>query len=107
MHECYIEKNYAFQVISLKDNDSLSARLAREINANLMILMTDVNGIYTGPPGDNGSRLIHTYSPADSAKVTFGGKSRVGLGGMESKVQCMEELGHNTWSHTNKLYFWQ
>jgi glutamate 5-kinase len=72
-----------------------------------MILMTDVNGIYTGPPGENGSRPIHTYSPADSAKVTFGRKSRVGLGGMESKVQCMEELGHNTWSHTNKLYFWQ
>ena len=77
-------------VISLKDNDSLSAILAREINADLMILMTDVNGIYTGPPGENGSRPIHTYSPGDSAKVTFGRKSRVGLGGMESKIKAAE-----------------
>ena len=74
------------QVISLKDNDSLSARLAREVNADLMILMTDVDGIYTGPPGQNGSRLLSTYSPEDSTKIIFGNKSRVGLGGMESKV---------------------
>lgn len=70
----------------MKDNDSLSARLAREIRADLMILMTDVDGIYTGPPGQIGSRLLYTYSPQDSTKVTFGTKSRVGLGGMESKV---------------------
>lgn len=77
-------------VISLKDNDSLSARLAREVRADLMVLMTDVNGIYTGPPGQIGSRLLHTYSPDDRTKVTFGAKSRVGLGGMESKVKAAE-----------------
>lgn len=77
------------QVISLKDNDSLAARLAVEMNADLLILMSDVNGLYTSPPGTDGSRLIHTYSPStDNTSVVFEGKSRVGLGGMESKVKA-------------------
>ena len=74
-------------MISLKDNDSLAARLAVEMDSDLLILMSDVNGLYTSPPGTEGSRLIHTYSPfTDNTSVVFEGKSRVGLGGMESKV---------------------
>ena len=49
--------------------------------------MSDVNGIYTLPPNQEGARLLHTYSPSNNGFVTFGGKSRVGLGGMESKVK--------------------
>lgn len=57
------------------------------MDADLLILMSDVNGLYTSPPGTEGSRLIHTYSPStDNTSVVFEGKSRVGLGGMESKV---------------------
>jgi hypothetical protein len=77
------------QVISIKDNDSLAARIAAEVEADLMILLTDVPGLYSSPPGTPGSRLIHTYSPVGIAAgggVVFGEKSRVGLGGMDSKV---------------------
>ncbi|XP_013413324.1 delta-1-pyrroline-5-carboxylate synthase isoform X2 [Lingula anatina] len=84
-------------VISVSDNDSLAARLAVETDSDLLILMSDVNGIYTSPPGTEGSRLLHTYSPkTDSVNVVFGGKSRVGLGGMESKVKAATWcLGHD------------
>ncbi|XP_067933837.1 delta-1-pyrroline-5-carboxylate synthase-like [Watersipora subatra] len=76
-------------VISIKDNDSLAARLAVEINADLMLLLSDVDGIYTSPPGTDGARFLSTYSPdSDSSRVVFGGKSRVGLGGMEAKVSA-------------------
>ena len=78
------------QVISIKDNDSLAARLAVEVDADLMLLLSDVDGIYTSPPGTDGARFLSTYCPnSDSASVIFGTKSRVGLGGMDSKVSMI------------------
>lgn len=74
------------QVFSIKDNDSLAARLASEVQADLLILMSDVDGIYTCPPSEEGARLIHTYCPSNAVSIQFGQKSRVGLGGMDSKV---------------------
>ncbi|KAL2614202.1 hypothetical protein R1flu_025894 [Riccia fluitans] len=69
------------------DNDSLAALLALELRADLLILCTDVEGLYTGPPGDPKSKLIHTYLKEEhDGTVTFGEKSRVGTGGMTSKV---------------------
>ena len=73
-------------MISIKDNDSLAARLASEVQADLLILMSDVDGIYTCPPSEEGARLINTYCPETVGSIQFGGKSRVGLGGMDSKV---------------------
>ncbi|KAK4025968.1 hypothetical protein OUZ56_014999 [Daphnia magna] len=74
-------------VISIKDNDSLAARLAAEVQADLLILMSDVDGIYTCPPSEEGARLINTYSPNYAVNIQYGKKSRVGLGGMDSKVR--------------------
>lgn len=72
----------------------MAARLAVEIRANLMILMSDVNGIYTGPPDLEGSRLIKTYCPSmDETSVVFGSRSRVGTGGMDSKVRILLHNG--------------
>ncbi|CAL1537684.1 unnamed protein product [Lymnaea stagnalis] len=74
-------------VISVKDNDSLAARLASEMHAELLIIMSDVNGLYTAPPGMPESRLLHTYCP-EMDQVIIAGKSRVGTGGMDSKVKA-------------------
>ncbi|XP_074640408.1 delta-1-pyrroline-5-carboxylate synthase-like [Tubulanus polymorphus] len=85
-------------VISVKDNDSLAARLAVEIKAELLIIMSDVDGLYTTPPGESGSRLLHSFSPlAENINIVFGTKSRVGMGGMESKVKAASwALGKGT-----------
>lgn len=69
------------------DNDSLAALLALELKADLLILLSDVEGLYTGPPSDSQSQLIHTYIKEQHENtVTFGEKSRVGRGGMTAKV---------------------
>eukprot|EP01018_Ginkgo_biloba_P034535 Gb_39696 [translate_table: standard] len=73
------------------DNDSLAALLALELKADLLILLSDVEGLYSGPPSDPRSRLIHTYikEKLDEA-ITFGEKSRVGRGGMTAKVKAAD-----------------
>ncbi|KAM7435607.1 hypothetical protein ABFA07_014466 [Porites harrisoni] len=75
-------------VISLKDNDSLSALLSVELKADLLMMLSDVQGIYSGPPDQPESRLLDTFRPNDVTNIEFGEKSRVGRGGMESKVKA-------------------
>ncbi|XP_026681313.1 delta-1-pyrroline-5-carboxylate synthase-like [Diaphorina citri] len=74
------------KLISIKDNDSLAAMLAAEIQADLLILMSDVNGIYTKAPWEEGAKMIWTYTSEMRDTVQFGQKSKVGTGGMDSKV---------------------
>uniref|UniRef100_A0A2P2HYH1 Delta-1-pyrroline-5-carboxylate synthase-like n=1 Tax=Hirondellea gigas TaxID=1518452 RepID=A0A2P2HYH1_9CRUS len=74
--------------LDIKDNDSLASRLAVEIETDLMILMTNVDGIYNKPPSVEGARLIDTFNPAMIAELEFGEKSNVGTGGMDSKVKA-------------------
>ncbi|XP_009615342.1 delta-1-pyrroline-5-carboxylate synthase isoform X2 [Nicotiana tomentosiformis] len=71
------------------DNDSLAALLALELKADLLVLLSDVDGLYTGPPSDPQSELIHTYvKEKHEGLITFGDKSRVGRGGMTAKVKA-------------------
>ncbi|XP_044755927.1 delta-1-pyrroline-5-carboxylate synthase isoform X1 [Coccinella septempunctata] len=74
--------------ISLKDNDSLAAMLAAEIQSDLLILMSDVDGIYNKPPWEQGARFLHTFTSDLRNTIEFGQKSKVGTGGMDSKVNA-------------------
>lgn len=71
------------------DNDSLAALLAKELDAELLVLLTNVDGLFTGPPDAPDSNLIHTYCPDIHRElITFGEKSSVGRGGMTAKVDA-------------------
>lgn len=74
--------------LDIRDNDSLAARLASEVETDLLILMTDVDGIFNKPPGEEGARLIDNFSPNMISSLEFGAKSNVGTGGMDSKVKA-------------------
>ena len=77
--------------INVNDNDSLAAKLATLINSDLLLIMSDVDGVYNCPPSQSGSRLLHTFSPKHDAKmISFGEKSNVGTGGMESKISAAD-----------------
>lgn len=73
-------------VISVVDNDSLAANIATQMRADFMLLLSDVDGLYSGPPGKPGSRLMHRYMPDIANDVEFGAGSKVGRGGMQAKV---------------------
>jgi len=72
--------------LNITDNDSLASKVAVDVNADLAILMSDVDGIYDRPPKMDGAQLLHYFNPKNSDKIEFGEKSNVGTGGMESKV---------------------
>ncbi|XP_022982661.1 delta-1-pyrroline-5-carboxylate synthase-like isoform X2 [Cucurbita maxima] len=71
------------------DNDSLAGLLALELKADLLVLLSDVEGLYSGPPIDPTSKLIQTFvKEKHLGEITFGDKSRVGRGGMTAKVNA-------------------
>uniref|UniRef100_A0A6B2LHS9 Aspartate/glutamate/uridylate kinase domain-containing protein n=1 Tax=Arcella intermedia TaxID=1963864 RepID=A0A6B2LHS9_9EUKA len=76
------------------DNDSLAALIAAEVKADILILLSDVEGIYTCSPDDPQAQLITSYKPG--MEIVFGSKSRIGRGGMEAKIEaavkCMDHF---------------
>ena len=59
--------------IRFGDNDRLAALVAHLVHADLLVLLSDVDGLYDGPPSRPGSRLIpEVRSAADLAGVTIG-----------------------------------
>ncbi|KAG2685886.1 hypothetical protein I3760_10G147200 [Carya illinoinensis] len=79
------------------DNDSLAGLLASELKADLLVMLSDVEGLYSCPPSDPRSKLIHTYiKMKHQGEITFGHKSRLGRGGMTAKVEaavCAADAG--------------
>lgn len=72
------------------DNDRLSALVATKLEADLLVLFTDVGGLYERDPrSDPGARLIlQVDGPADLGSVVQGAGSAAGRGGMQSKVEA-------------------
>ncbi|MGN0395470.1 MAG: glutamate 5-kinase [Coprococcus sp.] len=75
--------------VSFGDNDTLSAIVASLTEADLLILLTDIDGLYTDDPRNNSdAKLIHTVDKIDEniksmAKDTA---TNVGTGGMATKI---------------------
>ena len=81
-----IRVNSFHHVQVVPDNDQLAAEVARAMEVDLLVLLSDVDGVYSGEPSDPRSRLITTYYTGHTHGVKFWSKSAVGRGGMESKV---------------------
>ncbi|MHB9861753.1 glutamate 5-kinase [Streptomyces sp. YIM S03343] len=77
--------------IRFGDNDRLAALVAHLVRADLLVLLSDVDGVYDGDPSRPGtSRIAEVRGPEDLAHVETGsaGKSGVGTGGMATKVEA-------------------
>jgi glutamate 5-kinase len=79
----------ATQEIRFGDNDRLAALVAQLIDADVLVLLSDVDGLYDKPPHEAGAvRIEHVPYDDDLAGVTFGdiGAAGVGTGGAGTKV---------------------
>jgi glutamate 5-kinase len=76
--------------IRLGDNDILSAFVAKGAQADLLIMLLDVNGLYTGDPNKNKQvKLVKTVEKVTPEIEKLAGKaSPRGFGGMATKVQA-------------------
>jgi glutamate 5-kinase len=77
--------------IRFGDNDRLAALVSHLVHADAMALLTDVDGLYTGPPSHPGSRRItEVRGPKDLEGVDVSARgSRVGTGGMVTKLESV------------------
>ena len=91
-----INENDTVSVDEIKfgDNDRLAALVCSLVEADLLLLLTDVKGLYDGDPSAGG-RLITEVRDIDSeaAPVAGGSISGVGTGGMASKVEAARIAG--------------
>lgn len=77
--------------IRFGDNDRLAALVAHLVHADLLVLLSDVDGLYDGPPGREGTRLVsEVRGEADLDGITLGkpGRAGVGTGGMRTKIEA-------------------
>jgi glutamate 5-kinase len=76
--------------IRFGDNDRLAALVAHLVQADALVLLSDVNGLYSSDPRKPGAQLIpQVDSLADLEKVRLGGSgSAVGTGGMATKLDA-------------------
>lgn len=93
-----INENDTLSVAELKttfgDNDRLAALVADLIHAPLLILLSDIDGLYDGDPRNPDSRLIQTVHQIDASVQALAFDRLTGLskGGMASKLRIAHQI---------------
>jgi glutamate 5-kinase len=77
--------------VNFSDNDILSVLVANALEANLVIILSNVDGLYTMNPKKRDAKLIKTVEAiTPELKCEIEGKSRLGKGGMKTKLKAAE-----------------
>ena len=77
--------------IEIGDNDTLSALVAESVGAELLVLLSDIDGLYSADPRkDPDAKLIHDVFELDEKTMALGGDagSALGTGGMHTKLSA-------------------
>lgn len=84
--------------IGIGDNDTLASIVATSVNADLLVLLSDIDGLYTADPHKNpDAKLIQTVNKITDDIVALGGGSgsSLGTGGMQSKIKAAKICTEN------------
>ena len=76
--------------VNFSDNDILSVLLASAIGADIIVILSDVEGLYTSDPKKTGATIIKTVENIAPLLKSAKGKSRCGRGGMQSKLKAAD-----------------
>jgi glutamate 5-kinase len=77
--------------VNFSDNDILSVLVANALRADLVMILSDVEGLFTKDPQDPTAELIKTVDCVTcELKESVNGKSRLGRGGIQSKVKAAQ-----------------
>lgn len=78
--------------LDFDENDTLSAIVAAVCEADLLVMLTDVDGLYDGDPKDEGSKLISVVEKItpDVIAAAKGAGSALGTGGMLTKLEAAQ-----------------
>ena len=85
----------SYDEIKIGDNDNLSALTAILWSADMLVLFSDVDGIYSDNPKTNqNAKLIETVDsiPELRKSIIIGETNAFGTGGMETKIQAAEKV---------------
>ncbi len=84
----------AVEEIQVGDNDSLAGLVAGCVEAELVAMLTDVEGLYDRPPGEGGARLVHEVGrvTAEVERMAGGAGSARSVGGMVTKLRAAKRL---------------
>jgi glutamate 5-kinase len=83
----------ATEEIRFGDNDRLAARVAQAAGADAVLLLSDVDGLYTSDPREAGAALVpvvEAITPEVMAMASSASSSGLGSGGMRSKLQAAQ-----------------
>ena len=84
----------AVDEIKVGDNDTLAGLVASCIEADLVAMLTDVEGLYDRDPSEPGATLLHDVArvTADVERIAGGAGSERSTGGMATKVKAAKRL---------------
>ena len=83
----------ATEEIAVGDNDTLAAIVAVSVNADLLVLLSDIDGLYTADPHKNpNAKLISVVENINDDILALGGDkgSSLGTGGMRTKLRAAQ-----------------
>lgn len=89
-----LETLYKDTQVCFSDNDKLSALVASELDADLLIILSDVNGLYDSNPKDNPNAKIikEVQNVTDEILELASGVSDGGRGGMKTKLEAAKQV---------------
>ena len=77
--------------VNFSDNDILSVLVASAIGSDMVIILSDVDGLYTADPQEPCAKLIKSVEViTPKLKNSLNGKSKFGRGGIQSKIKAAE-----------------